>query len=329
MPNDILGGGLFFAIAALLWLLYLMPSWAKRREYLATERNALRLQQTLRIMAETSEVPREVSVAIDSRSVHAQRQLLQYEEKLRQAQERARLAASARQVKAELREVRAMSSQQKHRIRRSRLVSTVLLALSLVATVVSIAFLIIGVSEFAWVLGAALATGIGSLVMLRQLAQVSKSLATERRNYAAQSTTVASLATIQRAQTEESVLPLAPVKRTWEPRELPKPLYLSRSEAAPKPAVSAVNLHEQLARHAARQAELIAASERSVDRVRQAEAAVPTLQPKPAAAQAENILGAETVQSSENRFARMGVIDQQQIARPNVDEALRRRRSAS
>src|SRR5690606_11827255 len=122
-------------------------------------------------MAETSEVPHEVSLAIDSRSVHEQQRLLRYEEKLRIAQERARRAASARQVKAELREVRAMSSQQQRRIRRSRLVSTVLLGMSVAAIVASAILMAIGVGEFAWLLGAALATGIGALVLLRQLAQ--------------------------------------------------------------------------------------------------------------------------------------------------------------
>ena len=48
------GGGLMLAIAATLWLAYLEPNWFKRREYLATERNAVRLQQTLRILAESA-----------------------------------------------------------------------------------------------------------------------------------------------------------------------------------------------------------------------------------------------------------------------------------
>src|SRR3954470_15287612 len=51
-----LGGGIMLAIAAALWLVYLVPSWFKRREYLATERNAVRLQQTIRVLAETAEV---------------------------------------------------------------------------------------------------------------------------------------------------------------------------------------------------------------------------------------------------------------------------------
>jgi len=52
-----LGGGIMLAIAAALWLVYLVPNWLKQREYMATERNAIRLQQTIRVLAETSELP--------------------------------------------------------------------------------------------------------------------------------------------------------------------------------------------------------------------------------------------------------------------------------
>ncbi|BDZ63634.1 hypothetical protein [Agromyces mangrovi Wang et al. 2018] len=41
----------------MLWIAYLLPSWVRRGQYLATERNTVRLQQTLRILAETSETP--------------------------------------------------------------------------------------------------------------------------------------------------------------------------------------------------------------------------------------------------------------------------------
>ncbi len=42
------------AVATGLWFLYLVPTWLRRREYLSTERTATRLQQTLRVMAETA-----------------------------------------------------------------------------------------------------------------------------------------------------------------------------------------------------------------------------------------------------------------------------------
>ncbi|WP_050993001.1 hypothetical protein [Salinibacterium sp. PAMC 21357] len=55
-----IGGGVMIALAAGLWLVYLVPNWFKNREYLATERNAVRLQQTIRVLAQTSELPEEV-----------------------------------------------------------------------------------------------------------------------------------------------------------------------------------------------------------------------------------------------------------------------------
>ena len=57
------GGGLMLAVAAALWMVYLIPNWLKRREYLATERNAVRLQQTIRVLSETAEVPEHVRAA--------------------------------------------------------------------------------------------------------------------------------------------------------------------------------------------------------------------------------------------------------------------------
>jgi hypothetical protein len=70
------GSSIVIAFAALLWLVYLVPTWFRRKEYLSTERNAVRLQQTLRIMAETAEVPQQVRVETSARSAAAQEKLL-------------------------------------------------------------------------------------------------------------------------------------------------------------------------------------------------------------------------------------------------------------
>ncbi|MDQ1513305.1 MAG: hypothetical protein QOC59_1147, partial [Microbacteriaceae bacterium] len=75
MPSS-LGGGAIIAFAAVLWLLYLTPTWIRRRQYLTTERDAVRLQQTLRILAETSEVPDEVRAEVSARSVAEQHRAL-------------------------------------------------------------------------------------------------------------------------------------------------------------------------------------------------------------------------------------------------------------
>ncbi|RFA09925.1 hypothetical protein B7R54_12475 [Subtercola boreus] len=76
MTTDWLGGGLIVALAAVLWLIYLLPTWFRRNEFLSTERNVVRLQQTLRILAETSEVPDEVHVEANARSVAEQQRVL-------------------------------------------------------------------------------------------------------------------------------------------------------------------------------------------------------------------------------------------------------------
>ena len=59
------------AVAAGLWFLYLVPTWVRRREYLATERTATRIQQTMRVLAETAEVPESVRIAATAREAAA------------------------------------------------------------------------------------------------------------------------------------------------------------------------------------------------------------------------------------------------------------------
>ena len=86
---DVIGGGVLVAAAAALWIAYLLPSWLRRRQYLATERNAVRLQQTLRILAETAETPEAVRVEATAREVAAQQRILHEHEQA------ARLAAEA------------------------------------------------------------------------------------------------------------------------------------------------------------------------------------------------------------------------------------------
>lgn len=76
MNGGTLSGGVVVALAATLWLAYLLPTWLRRRDYLNAERNAVRLQQTLRILAETAEAPEEVRVEATAREVARQQKLL-------------------------------------------------------------------------------------------------------------------------------------------------------------------------------------------------------------------------------------------------------------
>lgn len=100
MTGDVMGGGVVVAVAAALWLAYLVPVWLRRREYLATERNAVRLQQTLRILAETSELPDEVRMEATARTVAEQQRILRKAEQRTLATARAEAAAHARREQA-------------------------------------------------------------------------------------------------------------------------------------------------------------------------------------------------------------------------------------
>ncbi|QCR19873.1 hypothetical protein [Agrococcus sp. SGAir0287] len=133
-----LGTTVVFALAALVWIAYLVPVWVRRREYLATERNAVRLQQTLRIMAETAQAPPEVEIAATAREIARQQRVLAKEARLQQAIARAEAVAKAReldeQIKRVEREVRAAvagSVSRRQRLRRTRLACTLMLVASI------------------------------------------------------------------------------------------------------------------------------------------------------------------------------------------------------
>ncbi|MGA0566827.1 hypothetical protein ACO2Q7_05810 [Rathayibacter sp. KR2-224] len=96
MNGGTLSGGVVIALAATLWLAYLLPTWLRRRDYLNAERNAVRLQQTLRILAETAEVPHEVRVEATAREVARQQKLLKKVRAKADAAARAHAVSEAR-----------------------------------------------------------------------------------------------------------------------------------------------------------------------------------------------------------------------------------------
>lgn len=75
MGGQVLGGGVIVLVAVVLWMLYLLPSWQGRYRYNAAERNAVRLGQALRVLAETSETPDEVRVELNARAALAQQRI--------------------------------------------------------------------------------------------------------------------------------------------------------------------------------------------------------------------------------------------------------------
>ena len=72
METSFSGTALLLLVAGALWLVYLVPIWLRRSEYLATARNAARLGQTLRVLAETAEPTKELKTELSARDVARQ-----------------------------------------------------------------------------------------------------------------------------------------------------------------------------------------------------------------------------------------------------------------
>ncbi|KDA05969.1 hypothetical protein DC31_11960 [Microbacterium sp. CH12i] len=125
MNGPVLSGGVIVLVAVLLWMLYLLPSWRGRYQYNAAERNAVRLNQALRVLAETSETPQEVRLELNARTVLAQQKLAK---RVQSEKETAELEL----LRAELAATRADPIVRQARARRQvRMSATVLLVVGL------------------------------------------------------------------------------------------------------------------------------------------------------------------------------------------------------
>ena len=279
MGGQVLGGGVILLVAVALWLVYLVPTWHSRHQYYAAERNAVRLNQAIRVLAETSETPGEVHLELNARTAMAQQRLarrLQSEqqsaelEDLREQVAQARSAPLARRARAR---------------RRARLVATTLLLAGLGAIGFGIWQVVQGGAQtFLWV-------GAGSaglaVIVLQRMSQVAARAAVAER--AAEQPVV--------ARRETSVQDLAPVvpERAWTPRSLPLPLVSSTGSraAAQLDAVAAREALHRAAREEALRTQI----------ARQRPARAPEA-PAPAAASAP---------STASPYAGMGVVDDAEI----------------
>ncbi len=296
------GTAIMLAIAAGLWFLYLVPTWVRRREYLATERTATRLQQTMRVLAETAEVPDAVRIAATARDAARAERVLR-------AQQRRQDAMVARQVRAERaaappsmprpRTLPAATADalRRQRLRRTRRMASLLMVGATVLGLVQIGLIATtGTAVGSWVvLGVALALGGVAIAVQRRLdARAMPRAAAPARARAS------------------GLLPLeSPVRRPvdpapWTPVPLPQPLYLSKPPVQrTTPAVEAGSLLRQAA-----------AQQQEAEREARPAAPVVPLRADPPAAR------------STSRYAGMGILDASDTAVTDLDEVLRRRRSA-
>ncbi|MBH0008710.1 hypothetical protein ESZ53_05950 [Salinibacterium sp. UTAS2018] len=306
-----IGGGVMIALAAALWLVYLIPNWFKNREYLATERNAVRLQQTIRVLAQTSEVPDEVRAEAVARQAA----------ELAKAQVSQGPVAVGRPVTPPTREeVVALSAR---RLRRTRAFTALVLLASVAVVAVNVVMIFTAGAALAsgtWlVLAAATMAGISATSMLSRLAARSRA----RRNEAAPTTRTAAP---RRRVVLSSDAPVEDVtsKVSWTPVPVPKPMYLTRSNA-PEAAVAA-------ARHAGKiDSELRAAAESAEQALRANTAAMAAATREAELAREAKKTPAPPAQAPAatppSRFAGMGIIEIDGRT-PDLDAALARRRAS-
>lgn len=235
MDGPVLSGGVIVLVAVLLWMLYLLPSWRGRYQYNAAERNAVRLNQALRVLAETSETPEEVRVELNTRTALAQQRLAK---RLRAEQESAQLEMlraelAATRADPRLRQVRAR--------RRARLAMSVLLVAGLAVAGLGIWQLVAAGSQLLLWIGGAVA--VVAAFMLQRMFTIAGRAA-------------------QRAAAPAAAEPVARVSpplhdqgpAAWTPRKLPEPLT---SMPGSRAQIARAEIEAQEARvHAARVAEL-------------------------------------------------------------------------
>ena len=233
-----LGGGIMLAIAAALWLVYLVPNWLKRREYLATERNAVRLQQTIRVLAETAEIPDAV------RREAAARRLAELP------------VAVGRPVTLPLPRRADPHALAVRRLRRTRAVTGLAFLASLgVLGVQAVVMVTAGVAAGSFTLvGGASLVGFTAFALLGRLAEVARGR-----------TGAPPQAVARRTSLDPVAAPTARRGSAWVPVPVPQPLYLSRSRVEPRVArADAADVADQLVAAAASAEEVLRAAHQQV-----------------------------------------------------------------
>lgn len=336
---DVIGGGILVAVAAALWIAYLLPSWLGRRQYLATERNAVRLQQTLRILAETAETPEPVRIEATAREVVSQQRILhEHQEAARLAAEAAEQLAIAERREAEdtagaarsraaaviavhapitepiatvpdAREVRGYDTTvrdpraARRSLRRRRAACSLTLMLALLTVVGGLIAAAFGAS----LLIAAIAGGVvvAAFTGIVALARVRVARAP-----------VAAPVAVAPEVFEPIDLPEASTDEGWTPQPLPRPLHLSRGTIAAT-AMASIEAAAELKR--------VEAAAAVARRAEQLAPDVPKLRHAASAAAPKELAG--TASEPTNPYARMGIVDDAQPAFDDLDAVLRRRRA--
>ncbi|GAA3738602.1 hypothetical protein GCM10022239_12730 [Leifsonia bigeumensis] len=294
------------ALAAVLWFIYLVPTWLKRREYLATERNAVRLQQTMRIMAESAELPAVVRVEATARTAAAQERAIRKQARLAGRRgtpfpEEASVGARMPAPEGSRSDRREGNSRAARRLRRSRALASLVLIASFVAGGFGVSAL---ATSGSWLLlAASTVVAVGALALLGQASAVSRARAELRR---------AVVTPPLQAPLHDDADYTEERQPGWMPVPIPRPLYLR----GPAPVAVETVVAKATAPQPDHAAALRAAAAEAEHALRAAHAAPEVTRIAPPSAPA-----------AESRFARMGMVDTKDAAPADLDDILRRRRT--
>lgn len=335
MQTQALGGGLLLAVAALLWALYFLPTWAKRRQFRTAEHNALRIQRTLRMLAETSEVPDEVRLEASAKAALAQERLLASSERIAVAEQRARLAEAKlaeRKAALEAREAKRQAALMRRellkRTRLARAVRAVMAVLALFALIGMGTGLVFGAMGLGWaVVSASAGALLVSVLTLLTLAPMPQQLLEHKTR--PRSVVTPPVAVVNPAPTVRHEVPR--VRQHTPERTVAAQVPRQRPAADLTPAsaeeVAAAKLLLERARATAEAQQRRAATQA-------AESGEGVRRPAPErapqrATQRTPLRPGEPELGQRTRLNAMGVLDDMPEELPNLDQALQRRRAAS
>lgn len=227
--TDFFGGGLVFAVAAALWIAYLIPSWMRRRNFNASSTNTARMEQALR---EISDPAQATGSALGELSSRERKRALHQAELAARAQ----LRYEQQRAKAERHEENEAIS--KHRRRTMRLIAFIFCGVSVLATLAGIA--LVDYTGNPALLYGGLGGFMGALLALQILSGLGKRA---RRSVPAEPVA---------PPLYNFEMPVATADpRAWTPQPLPRPMHLQTGSLA-QATVAQVSMAERI-RQAARE----------------------------------------------------------------------------
>lgn len=341
MAGGVFGGGVIFVVAALLWGAVLVPAWMRRREFRAAERNALRLQRTLRVLAETTEMPNEMRIEATAKEALAHEKILRSARKQMDAERAADLAdAKAAQVRAEIR-AQQMKRKERAAVRSSRLrrpIARRIRATAALGAFMGLIGLLVGVGLAIAGVGAATlvwsvlvtATSLGALVLLApgrggpKVLPVEIEVCDEAAQLPAQVAEVEEVDTAAQAEAHQRAQRVAAARieraRALARARAEKPA--PRENQADSMLLREAGAGAGAAKAAAPDAQLVAEQEQAGQA--HAVSQVASEYPRPRSAPPRNTPQQE---AARERLRQMGVVGDTSDGALNLDDVLRRRRS--